>query len=1142
MQINSEGKDSPAIRRLTAERRVVTILFTDVKGSTAMAENLDPEDWAEIMNEAFDYLTKPVIHYGGTVARLMGDSVLAFFGAPVAHEDDPLRAVLAGLEMIDGIQAFRKRLLDGFNLDFNIRVGINTGVAVVGEMGSALAGEYTAMGDAVNLAARMEESADPGAILITDETYRQVAPWIEVDSLGSLDVKGKHDPVPVYRVMGRKEIPTQARGIAGIRSTLVGREREIRSLKSVIGQLFAGNGQIFTLVGEAGLGKSRLIEELHSELEVGHSAEYLWIATRGISYEISRPYGMYVQALRQVCQIGDDEPIDILQSKVRNSFSALSLDQQSGIVNALDILLTVDHKSEESTTPIQGEAVKRAIFSSMLDIWTTKAHEQPVVLVLDDLHWADEASVELTMHLFQLATDVPILFVCAMRPHLDSPAWQLREFARQSAAAFEEFYLEPLVEKDSNQLIDNLLKISNLPGELRESILEKSEGNPFFLEEVVRTLIEKGIIKLSDYESQWQLAPNYEEFDIPDNLHALLLARIDRLDEQARLTLQMASVIGRIFSYQIILEIGKNITDLEGQLATLQQSGLIQVVPQTPELEYMFRHELTREAAYQSILKRQRRDYHRQVGEAIEILYAGNLAEEAYRLAYHYDSARDFQGALKYYQIAGRQSMKLFANQEASHYFLLAIQLALKLNVTNVQLTELYVQRGRALELINDFDQALDNYEELEELAHTRHDRSLELAALIPQATIYSTPNVKFNPQMGTELSRRALNLAIDLREYEAEAKALWSMMLILTYSGGDLEQAVTYGEQGLRIAKEHDLREVKAFIEHDLARPYMRSGRINEAWAAYENSQAYWREVDNLPMLADNLASLAESYYKAGEFEKSLSYAEEGRLISEEISNVWGRAYNSYVIGPICLEHGEFGEGMQALERTLELSLQANFAAGIIASQMFSSWLYSMLGDLGPAKKLESQIGDFVKQYQSFEPLLFVNQAQYEMYAGHPEKALEIFNQVGSDYSIHSELFFHPFIFTLHVEILLRNRDYESALQIGDHYLDYQDRNAVKILVPDLLNQKARALIGLGEHDRAYQFLLEGRLMASKQGSRRILWAILLDLAELEKDKKLADEMRAEARQIVSYISAHISDPELLKCFRNLPGVRKLG
>ncbi len=1104
-----------------------------------MAENLDPEDWAEIMNEAFEYLTNPIIRYGGTVARLMGDAVLAFFGAPTAHEDDPVRAVLAGLDIIESLQPFRARLAIEFDLDFNIRVGINTGVAVVGEVGTAQAGEYTAMGDEVNLASRMEQTAAPGTIQITGETYRQVAPWIEAESMGVIEIKGKHDFVPVYRVLGRKEIPTRARGIAGISSPLVGRDPEFGIITRLVEQLFQGHGQILTLVGEAGLGKSRLIDELHRELEQAHAGLYRWIDTRGISYEMSRPYGLYVQTLRQVCQVDDDDAIEVMRSKVRETFAALSPEKQTGITNTLEVLLTTSQSFEDNVSPVKGEAIKREIFSSMLDIWTLKAKERPLILVLDDLHWADPASVELTSYLFQLVEQVPIMFVCAFRPHRDAAAWNLREAAAQYSPRANEIILSPLAENDSNQLVDNILQISDLPLNLRTAILKKSEGNPFFIEEVVRTLIEKGIIQQGEDGFHWQMAENYEEFDIPDNLHALLLARIDRLDGESRRTLQIAAVLGRSFTYQVIAEIDQEIPDLDKRIENLQLMGLIQVGSPSPDLEYIFRHELTREAAYQSILKRQRREYHRQAGEAIERIFAGNLSEEAYRLAYHFNAARDYQGALKYYQIAGNQSLKLFANLEASQYFGQAIELALKLGVTSIRLAQLYLARGRALELVNDFDGALDNYEELEGLGRTRPDRSLELAALVPQTTIYSMPNVKFNPHIGAQLARRALNLAIDLRDYEAEAKSLWSLMLIQVFTETDLEQAIRYGEQGLRIAREHDLREVKAYLQHDLARPYMRLGRLNAAWQAYESSQAYWREVNNMPMLADNLASLSESYYNAGEFEKSLQFAGEGLRISEEIGNVWGKAYNNFVIGPILLERGEIDESLQALENTLHLSRQSNFAAGIVATQMIQSWLFAMLGDIEKAQQYQPLIQDFVQHYESFQPLYYVNRAQNEIYAGEYEKARNTFDQVGNTYTTYSELIFHPYIYSLNIEIHLANEAYQLALETAETYLNSLSHQQVKILMPDMLNQKARALIGLGENRQAYDTLMQARAIAMDQNSRRSLWALLLDLADLEPDPHSAKEMREQSHQIITYISQHISDPGLRGKFLSLPRVK---
>lgn len=365
--------------------------------------------------------------------------------------------------------------------------------------------------------------------------------------------------------------------------------------------------------------------------------------------------------------------------------------------------------------------------------------------------------------------------------------------------------------------------------------------------------------------------------------------------------------------------------------------------------------------------------------------------------------------------------------------------------------------------------------------------------------------------------------------------------MLIQTFTESDLEPAIRYGEQGLEIAREHDLREVEAYLQHDLARPYMRSGRQGDAWDAYHSSQAYWREVKNYPMLADSLGSLAESYYKAGEFDKSLDHAAEGYRISEEIGNEWGMAYNNFVSGPILLERGEIDESLQALEETRRLAKQSNFAAGVVATQMIQSWLYAMLGDLANAQKYQPLVKEFVDQYESFKALYSVNQAQNEFYAGQYQQALGTLQELGSAYATNSELFFHPFIYTLHVELYLVNEQSEHALKTADSYLDLLDQHQVGIMKPDLMNQKARALVSLGETGQAYEILQQARALASDQNSRRILWAILIDLANLEQDEKLASQLRAEALRIITYISKHISEPQLREKFFNLPGVKEI-
>jgi predicted ATPase/class 3 adenylate cyclase len=1142
MGLNPVQNNASTRRSLAAERRVVTILFSDVKGSTAMAEHLDPEDWAEIMNEAFDYLTSPIIRYGGTVARLMGDSILAFFGAPTAHEDDPLRAVLAGLDIVSGIQQFRKQIVEEFNLDFNVRVGINTGVVVVGEMGTALAGEYTAMGDAVNLAARMEQTASSGTVQITGETYRLVAPWVSVESLGGIEVKGKSEPIQAYCVLERKTHPDKARGLDGLASPLVGRNQEYTQLDTALADLIERRGRIVTLVGEAGLGKSRLIEETRANFEQINTDQMQWIESRGISYETASPYSLFGPALRQACQIEEGDPPDIVRDKIAKRFQDVDSENQPGLIRTVELVLSVHQTNNSSEYLLEGEALKLEIFENMINIWSDVASRIPLILVFDDLHWADATSVDLLIHLFQLTDQVPILFICAFRPYRTSPAWQLKDAAEKDHShRYSEIVLSPLNKVDSGILMDNILEIADLPEKMKESILRKSEGNPFFLEEVVRTLIDNGQLQRGDNGLQWQATSNFDDIDIPDNLQALLLARIDRLKKDARLTLQLASVIGRFFLYSVLQAIGDKIDDLDEELVTLQRMDLIREEPRLPELEYVFRHELTRDAAYQSILRRQRRRYHREVGNAIEELFPDRKEEYAHRLAYHFNAARDYSRALKYYKIAGDQSLLLFANQEANEYFQQAIDIALKLNIPSVQLAGLYISKGKALELLNYYDQALDNYEELEQIGRTRYDRSLELAALVPQTTIYSTPTDRYNPQLGAELSRKALNLALDLRDYESEAKLMWSLMLIETFSIGDLEKALLYGEQGLRIARDKNLQEAEAYLLHDIARPYMRTGRISEAWNAYESSNAIWNKVNNLPMLADNLASMAELSYVTGEFDRSLAYATEGLTLSKQIGNTWGQAYNTFPLGAVYLERGDIDDCLTSFADTLELSQKAKFVAGEIGTLMLQTWIYVMFGDLKSAEQIKELIKRFVKKYESFTPLYEMSQALYELTFGEHQEAQKIFQRVGSGYHAESEVAFNPYIYSLHVEIYLANEDFQNAMEVASQYITSFENKKIKLLVPDLLNQKARALIGLGLEKDAYPILLSARSLAAAQNSRRILWAILLDLAELEEDRSAAENYRQEAKQIIAYISDHMSDPNLRESFLGLPRVQKV-
>src|SRR5579859_3902316 len=445
-----------ASRSMVGERRTVTLLFCDVKGSTALAEQMDPEAWAAIMNRAFEYLTGPVYRYEGTIARLMGDAVLAFFGAPLAHEDDPRRAVLAGLDIVAGIAGFREQLRQEQGLDFNVRVGINTGLVMVGAVGSDLFMEYTAMGDAVNLAARMEQTARPGTVQIAGDTYRLVAPLFDCEPLGEIEVKGKSQPVPAYRVRGRKAEPGSLRGLEtrGVSSPLVGRDAELAVSVAELEHLRHGEGGVLFIAGEAGLGKSRLAAELRRQALAG-SPPLQWLEGHALSFGQHMSYWPFQEILWQWAGIVEDDPEAAAWSKLETGLRALFGEQTAEILPYLASLLTLEVRGEyaERVRYLDAEALGRQVFLASRHFFERLAQSGPVVLLFEDLHWADESSARLLEHLLPLAGRAPLLIVGLTRADANTTGGRLRALAAHSGERYHEIVLAPLAQSESAQLV-----------------------------------------------------------------------------------------------------------------------------------------------------------------------------------------------------------------------------------------------------------------------------------------------------------------------------------------------------------------------------------------------------------------------------------------------------------------------------------------------------------------------------------------------------------------------------------------------------------------------------------------------------------------------------------------------------------------
>jgi class 3 adenylate cyclase len=546
--------------RLTGERKPVTALFADVVGSTTLAESMDPEDWTAMINEAFDLMSRAVFRYEGTIAQLQGDAMLAFFGAPVAHEDDPERAIFAALDMLDATEEFARQLKATHGIDFRIRAGINSGPVMVGNVGSDLRFEYTALGDAVNVAARMQTAAQPSTVLITDMTRRLTGDTFELEDLGGIEVKGKSEPIHAYRVLGRKAAPGRRRGLeaVGLDSPMVGRDEPLTRLTGAFDVVRAGRGRVAFVVGEPGIGKSRLVAELKraaldpGEDGGGHAAT--WVDGRCLSYGRNLPWHLVIDLVRSIAGVSfsmdDAEARRALDAGVEAILGDTSEARDSAgyLAHLLGLPL---HPGEESRNILPAEVLGIRYVASVHRLLRGLAARGPTVVVLEDIHWADPASIDAARQLIPLAAQLPILFVGVLRAETDAPGWALIGQAREVFGdAVTEIRLDPLSDADSRTLVSNLLEIESLPDEVRGLIMARAEGNPFFVEEVVRMLIDRGAIVPQG--NRWVATGEIGAVEIPESLHGLLLARIDQLPESAKRSLRIAAVIGRQFPVRVL--------------------------------------------------------------------------------------------------------------------------------------------------------------------------------------------------------------------------------------------------------------------------------------------------------------------------------------------------------------------------------------------------------------------------------------------------------------------------------------------------------------------------------------------------------------------------------------------------------------
>lgn len=766
---------------IAGERKHVTVLFADIVGSTALAEKLDPEDWGEVVSGAHRRVSEAVYEYEGIIAQLLGDGVLAFFGAPITHEDDPVRAVNAALGLQKRIRQYAEEVRDRHNLpDFQMRAGVNSGLVVVGNVGNDLHMEYLAIGDTVNLAARLQSAAEGGTVLVSASTARAVRHAFELESVGDLELKGKSEPVPAFRVAGRKTLATRARGIEGLYAEMVGREAELEILTGVLTDLKQGVGRIVLVLGEAGVGKTRLVSECRGMFQKLIGSAGNWFETNTLSYESNQAYGLFQRLIRRVSGATYDDPPEVVREKLESLIADLPDEPRLRARQVLEPLLGV--QSDDGSLPLEGEAFRQELLEATRAWWRGQFSNRPTVLAFDDIHWADAASVALFRQLLALTDELPLVLLCALRTERQAPAWQIKTSADDEFHhGYAEVTLRPLSEAESNELLNRLLAIPEIPDRLRASILEKSGGNPFFIEEVVRALIESGAVvpeeRTVNGETRryWRATSERADFEIPDNLQSLLAARMDRLEEATRGTLQMAAVIGRTFYRRVLQAVDDAAPELDKRVGTLMQLEMIREAARLPEVEYAFRNPLTQEAVYKTILVKRRREFHRRVGEAIESLYAGSLERLSGLLVHHFALAGERAKAVSYARQASQQAQALYAYDDAAQSLRAALELLSPGEKSETHLI-LREELGDIYRLLRDGEQAIAQYQQALDvwntMDHPEKMTSVRLHRKIVQVVTELKWAVSLEELQRTNATRLASRAALEasLRQMEREA------------------------------------------------------------------------------------------------------------------------------------------------------------------------------------------------------------------------------------------------------------------------------------------------------------------------------------------------------------------------------------
>ena len=1131
-------KEAEKMGGLQNERRVVTILFCDLQGSTASAEQLDPEDWTDIMNGAFEFMIKPVYQYEGVLARLMGASILAFFGAPIAHEDDPERAILTAIDILSGIKSYLQQVKNKWGIFVNPRIGINTGLVVVGEIGSDMRVEYSAMGDAVNLASRMESTAVPGTIQISENTYKLVSPFFDLKSLGEISVKGKTNPVKTYQVMGKKEIRGALRGIEGFSSPLVGRTTELELLRNQIQTLISRKGGIISLSGDAGLGKSRLIHDLHEELVTnGYLIEtitdlkkrpkenkVIWLSGRSLSYQANSPYAPIISMFARFFELNELNLETEKYDKIKKIFDYFEGCDEIAPYFANLFQIKIDEFDINKIQYLEPPFLKTKTLDALMLFFEVLSSTLPVVIVLDDLQWVDSSSFDFIKSLFELSHKGNLLIIGLYRHRRDSYAW---EFQSLGAREYEHLYtridVKSLSQAETQDLVRNLLTVENVPEQILSIIQKQSDGNPFYVEEVIRSLIDSKSIIQKD--GSWQIKEELVETTVPSTLVGVLTSRVDQLDEDSKRTAQIASVIGRIFRVDVLNDIyGRNL-NLSKALIKLEKREMVEVMSRIPIRIYSFRHAMFHEIVYNSQLLKTRRELHKKIATSLTRITPNNYSE----IARHYYEALDFENAFPYLIKSASVSSKSYSSNDSVQIYKKAKDIMDESKNDPNDIRDLFLGLGKHYVSRGQFSDAIDVFEELLEIGKKIKHPESQVSALNQlgylSAMIVGDINASDKFLSESETISKDYGLELSL----AECFMIKCNVETVTAKFDSLEDHLL---EAIKIGERNDVTDMVLYGRTHVSNTLLYMTRFEEADDYISKSLELVKKNDNKVYLSELKSfSYALSQIIRGNIYTAHNSASEGMQLAVEIGHAIAQLNAGIILTQTNLYLGRFAESRRMIELTSKIA-SAIGVPGFMA--LIKSCLIDLRHEIGEKDENIESLFHEIDELMDGEMGRFMGGRIWITYGfhylqeGNIDEAENYFHMAFSEPNTLMHLY-EPLAKIGLGFVALTREDYKKAANIVKTVKTEAMEKNMRFLFPlayQLIGDLADANNKAPECIKNYE---KGEKEAEEMGMKPVLWKLKASIAKSYHKAGMIDQAEIkvkEARRIIEELSTNFTDP----------------